>query len=98
MYKFNNKKPPRIFHYLIEKPVHQNPTQFSKTNFKLKKLSLSTTTKYSISYGVPNIWNDFLTNEENEIQSHSLFLPRTKSKLLDAENKRNIFKILPLLI
>ena len=57
MYKFNNKQTPRIFHDLIEKPVHQYPTQFSKTNFSLKKFSLSAT-KYLISYRGPKIWND----------------------------------------
>ena len=92
MYKFNNKQTSRIFHDLIEKPVHQYPTQFSKTNFSLKKFSLSAP-KYSISYRGPKIWNDFLTNEEKEMQSHSLRLSRIKSKLLDAENELKYFKI-----
>ena len=90
MYKFNNKPTPRIYHDLIEKSVHQYPIQFSKTNFSFKTFSLSTT-KYSISYRGSKVWNDFLTNEEKEIQSHSLFLPRIKCKLLDAENERKYF-------
>ena len=81
MYKFNNKQTPRIFHDLTEEPAHQYPTQFSKTNFSLKKFSL----------GGPKIWNDFLTNEEKDMQSHSLFLSKIKSKLLDAENKQKYF-------
>ena len=63
---------------------------FLKPILNLKKFSLSTT-KYSISYRGPKIWNDFLKNEEKEIRSHSLFLSRIKSKLLDAENERIYF-------
>ena len=37
MYKFINKQTPIVFHDLIENPVHQYLTQFSKTNFSLKK-------------------------------------------------------------
>ena len=37
IYKLNNKQTPRIFYDLVEKPVHQYPTQFLKTNFSLKK-------------------------------------------------------------
>ena len=90
MYKFNNKQTPRIFHDLTEKPVHQYPNQFSKTNFSLKRFLLSTT-KYSISYRGPKIWNDFLTNEEKEMQSNSLFLSKIKSKLFYADNERTFF-------
>ena len=46
MYK--SKQTPRIFHDLTQRPVHQYPTQFVKTNFSLKKFTLSTT-KYSNS-------------------------------------------------
>ena len=72
MYKFKNKQTPRIFHDLIEKPVHQYSAQFLKTYFSL------------ISYQGPKFCNDFLINKEKEIQSHLLFLSRIKSKLLDA--------------
>ena len=90
MCKFNNKQIPRIFYDLVEKPVHQYSTQFAKTNFSLKKFSLNTA-KYPISYRGPHIWNDFLINKVKEMQSHSLFLSRVKSKLLDAENERKYF-------
>ena len=90
MYKFNNKQTTGIFHNLVEKPVHHYLTHFLKTNFSLKKFSLSTT-EYSISYRRPKTWNDLLTNEEKEMQSQSLFLSRTKSKLLDIENKQKYF-------
>ena len=90
MCKLNNKEIPRIFYDLIEKPVHQYSTQLAKTNFSLKKFSLNTT-KYSISYRGPHIWNGFLINKVKEMQSHSLFLSRVKSKLLDAENERKYF-------
>ena len=52
MYKFNNKQNPRIFYDLIKKAFHHYPTQFSITNFNLKKFSLSTN-KYLISYRGP---------------------------------------------
>ena len=66
MYKFNNKETSRKFHDLIEKPVHQYPTQFSKKNVSLKQFLFSTT-KYLIFYQGPKIWNYFLTNEEKAI-------------------------------
>ena len=93
MYKYNSKQISRIFHDLIEKPVYQYPTQLSKTNFILKKFSMSTT-KYSISYRRPKIWNDFFTNEEKQMQFHSVFLSKIKSKLRDAGNERKYFNII----
>ena len=85
-----NKQTPRIFHDFIEKPVHQYPTQFLKTNFSLKNFSLSIN-KYWISNQRPKIRNDFLTNEEKEMQPHALFLSRIKSKLIDVENEQKYF-------
>ena len=46
---------------------------FQKKHVSLKQFLLSTT-KYLIFYRGLKIWNYFLTNEEKEIQSHSLLL------------------------
>ena len=43
-----NFKAPKIFNMAFEKPTHKYSTQFSETNFKYKKYSL-TSTKHSIS-------------------------------------------------
>ena len=74
----------------FEKPTHKYPTQFSETNFKYKKYSLNSA-KHSISVRGPKIWNEFLTKEEKEIQSRSIFLKKIKTKLFESDNERNCF-------
>ena len=74
----------------FENPTHKYPTQFPKNNFKYIKYSL-TITKHSISARGPKIWNEFLTKEEKEIQSHSIFLRKIKTKLLESDNERKYF-------
>ena len=66
MYKFQKYQAPKIFNMAFEKRTHKYPTQFSETNFKYKKYSL-TSTKHSISVRGPKIWNEFLTKDEKVI-------------------------------
>ena len=80
----------KISNMAFEKPTHKYPTQFSETNFKYKKYSL-TSTKQSIFVRRPKIWNEFLTKEEIEIKSHSIFLKKIKTKLLESGNERKYF-------
>ena len=87
MYKFQKCQASKIFDMAFEKPTHKYPTQFPETNFKYKKYSL-TSTKHSISVRGPKIWNEFL---EKEIQSHSIFLRKNKTKLLESDNERKYF-------
>ena len=47
IYKFKNKQTPKIFNDIIDTPVHQYPTTFSKANFSVKPFALRST-KYSI--------------------------------------------------
>ena len=70
--QISENQAPQICNLAFEKPTHKYPTQFSETNFKYKKYSLIST-KHSISVRGPKIWNEFLTKEEKEIQSHSIF-------------------------
>ena len=80
-----------LLSYLFLKLTHKYPTQFSETNnFKYKKYSL-TSTKHSISVRRPKISNEFLSKEEKEIQSHSIFLRIIKTNLLESENERKYF-------
>ena len=90
MYKFKHSQTPSIFNNVFEKPDHKYPTQFSEINYKQKKCSL-TSSKYSISARGPKIWNEFLTKEEKGIQSHSVFLGKIKTKLLESEKERKYF-------
>ena len=90
MYKFQKCQVPKIFNMAFEKPTHKYPTQFSETNFKYKKYSL-TSTKHSISVRETKIWNEFLTKEEKGIQSHSIFLRKIKTKSLESDNERKYF-------
>ena len=39
----------------------------------------------------PKIWIKFLTKEEKEIQFHSIFLRKIKTKLLESDNERKYF-------
>ena len=43
--------------------------------------------KYCILVRGPKLWNDFLQNEEKEIQSYSLFQKTVKSKLIEKESE-----------
>ena len=90
MYKFQKNQAPKIFNVAFEKPTQKYPTQFSETNSKYRKYSL-TITKHSISVRRPKIWNEFLTKEEKEIQSHSILLRKINTKLLESDNERKYF-------
>ena len=79
MPKVSNNIAPLIFN-MFKKPSHKYPTNFSRNNFSLKKCSLNST-KYSISFRGPKLWNEFLNN---------LLSRKVKSKLLDTET---IFEI-----
>ena len=74
----------------FEKPTLKYPTQFSEPNFEYKKYYF-TSTKHSIPVRGPKTWNEFLTKEEKEIQSHSIFLRKIKTKLLESDNERKYF-------
>ena len=87
---FTNFKKIRRQKYLIwllkGLPVNILPS-FQKLTLNTKKYSL-TSTKHSISVRGPKIWNEFLTKEENEIQPHSIFLSKIKTKLLESDNEK----------
>ena len=87
MYKFKSKQTPKIFNDIIRRFVQQYPTQFSKDNFSVKKLSLRST-KHSVSIRRLKIWNEFVTHEEKSVESHKLFLKKIKSSVLNTENKK----------
>ena len=86
MHKVSNNVAPLIFHEMFKKPSHKYPTNFSLNNFSLKKCCLNST-KYSISFRGPKLWNEFLNTDEKEISSYNLFSRKVKSKLLYTENK-----------
>ena len=80
------KNIPKIFTELIKKPKHKYPTKFSENSYTTKSFSLSNM-KYCISVRGPKLWNEFLQNEEKEIQSYSLFQKTAKLKFTETENK-----------
>ena len=63
MHKVKNQEKPRIYNNLIKKLVHKYPTNFSKSNFCLKYVSLNITNN-SVSFRGPKLWNDFVHQEE----------------------------------
>ena len=87
MHKVSNNVAPLIFNDMFKKPSHKYPTNFSRNNFSLKKCSLIST-KYSISFRGPKLWNEFLNTDEKQISSYKLFSRKAKSKLIDIENEQ----------
>ena len=90
MYKLNKNKVPLTFNELIKKPSNKYLTKFSEKCFSLKAISLKST-KYCISFRGPKIWNNFLTKEEKELQSFSIFKNFVHSKLLEGERELEHF-------
>ena len=90
MHKVSNNVTPLIFNDMFKKPSHKYPTNFSHNNFSLKKCSLNST-KYSISFRGPKLWNEFLNTDEKQISSYNLFLKKIKLKLLDTEKEGRYF-------
>ena len=79
-----------VFHEAIKKRNHKYPTTFSNLNYSIKKYSLKST-KYSVSYRGPTLWNTILDKRDKEIESHLLYKKKIKSKLLDITNKQMFF-------
>ena len=90
MHKFNHQGTARIFNDLVKKSVHKYPTNFSKSNFCLKNVSLNST-KYSISFHGSKLRNEILHKEEKELESDLLFQNIIKSKLFMIENETKYF-------
>ena len=68
-------------------PGWNKAKRLSSVNHTTKKKTI----QHSISVRGPKIWNEFLSKEEKEIQSHSIFLRKIKTKLLESENERKYF-------
>ena len=85
MYNFNKNETPIIFNNLI-RPLHKYPTKLKKKSFSLKTFFLDGW-KYCISFQGAKVWNDFLTNEEKEINSYPFFLKTIKFKLIETEQQ-----------
>ena len=90
MHKFINNHIPSIFSDPIKRPDHKYLTNSSQSSFYLKSYSLNSI-EYSISIHGPKLWN-IISKEEKDIQSHSLFQKKTKSKLIKIENETNYFQ------
>ena len=89
MHNVSNNVGPLIFN-MFKKPSYKYPTNLSQNNFSLKKCSFNST-KYTIYFRGPRLWNEFLNNGEKQISSYNLFSRKTKSKLLDTENEKRYF-------
>ena len=90
MHIVSNNVAPLIFNDIFKKPSHKYSTNFSHSNFSLKKCSLDST-KYFISFRGPKLWNEFLNTGKKQISSYNLFSTKIKSKLLDIENELRYF-------
>ena len=90
MHKVSNNVAPLIFNDMFKEPSHKYLTNFLHSNFSLKKCSFNST-KYSISFREPKLWNEFLNTDEKLISSYNLFSRKIKSKLLDTGNELRYF-------
>ena len=61
---------PEVFHETIKNPNHKYPTTFSKVNYSIQKYSLKST-KCSVSYRWPTLWNTILDKSDKDIESHT---------------------------
>ena len=92
MYKLNKNKASLIFNKSIKKPFHKYHTKFLENCFSLQAFSLKST-KYCISFCGLKIWNKFLTTEEKELQSFSIFKNVFHTKLLEGEHELEYFEL-----
>ena len=90
MHRIKIENIPKVFHETIKMSNHKYPTTFSNLNYIIKKYSLKST-KYSVSYIVPTLWDAILDKRDKEIESHLLFKKKIKSKLLDIANEQMLF-------
>ena len=81
MHKFKAETVPGVFLPTFQKPAHPYPTNFSKLNYIKPTCQLSRS-KYRISVRGPDLWNEFLTDSEKEIENLSLFKSKVKSSLI----------------
>ena len=90
MYKLNKNKVPLIFNESIKRQFHKFPTKFPENCFSLKDISVKST-KYSISFPGPKIWNKFLTKDEGKLQSFPILKKVVHSNLLEGEHELEYF-------
>ena len=88
MYNLNEIKAPLTVNEVIKKQFHRYLTKFSENC--LKAISLKST-KYSISFRGPKVWNTFLTKEGKKLQLFSIFKKGVYSKLLEGECELEYF-------
>ena len=85
-YKTSKYKDPLTFNEIIKKPSRKYHKNFSENCFILIAISLKST-KYSISFRSPQIWNKFLTMEEEKLQSLSIFKNVVHTELVKGEHE-----------
>ena len=90
MYQIRNKTAPLTFSGSFEKIFHGYPKHFSQFTYKNPKTALSKS-KSRISFRRTTVWNNFLQNSENEIESLPLFKSKLKLKLLSFSNEITYF-------
>ena len=61
-----------------KKPNHKYPIIFSYLNYSIKKYTLKST-KYSVSYRGPTLWDTILDKRDQEIEPYLLFKKKINS-------------------
>ena len=72
MHKVNNQEKPRIYNNLIKKLVHKYSTNFSKSNFCFKYVSLNITNN-SVFFPWSKTVEGFRPSRRKDLEFYSLF-------------------------
>ena len=91
VHKVSNNVASLIFNDMFQKPSHKYATNFSHSNFSLRKCSLNGTKFSTISFRGPKLWSEFLNTNEKQISSCNLFSRKVKSHILNTENEVRYF-------
>ena len=79
-----------MFDLGFEKISHKYLTKFSKLNYQRPKLEFSRSTFRMSNIG-PSIWNNFLTFDEKQTESFSLFKSKVKSRIFYFDDEKEFF-------
>ena len=86
MHQISTKAVPNVFLSKFEKSSHLYPTRFSNISYIRPTCKLNKC-KFRISILGPNLWKEFLSQTEKEIESTSSFKIVVKHKLLSLYNE-----------
>ena len=89
MHQVKNGTVPKIFSNDFSKVGHTYSTRFALNSFQFPRSSK--TSRFSILFRGPKLWNEFLTNNEKDVSTLSTFKRLIKKKFLILITNYTIF-------